>query len=235
MGFSPQSGLENATRHGDLDPFAVLFLMDRLGWTTAQARERLLSEGGLAGISGIPGGDVRDLEKASQEGEADATLALETFAYEVRKTVGAFAAAMGGLDAIVFTGGIGENSARLRRAGPERSRVAGSHRRPVPEHRLGRPRDLAGRERRSACSCWRRTRNSWWRARRRGRSNASSGSLELSPSFGRSSAVCSLEPNRLGVSAGAGLAGEAAGLGERGRRGRCARLSARPNPGSAPC
>ena len=115
MGFSPQSGLENATRHGDLDPFAVLFLMDRLGWSTAEAREHLLSEGGLAGISGIPGGDLRDLEIASEQGSEDATLALETFAYEIRKTVGAFAAAMGGVDAIVFTGGIGENSAWLRK------------------------------------------------------------------------------------------------------------------------
>ncbi len=114
MGFSPQSGIENATRHGDLDPFAVLFLMDRLGWSTAEAREHLLAEGGLAGISGIPGGDLRDLENASKEGATDAALALETFAYEVRKTVGAFAAAMGGVDAIVFTGGIGENSVWLR-------------------------------------------------------------------------------------------------------------------------
>ena len=114
MGFSPQSGLENATRHGDLDPFAVLFLMDRLGWSTAEARAQLLSNGGLAGISGIPGGDVRDLESAAAAGDERAELALNVLAYEVRKTIGAFAAAMGGLDAVSFTGGIGENSALLR-------------------------------------------------------------------------------------------------------------------------
>ncbi|MBI1356225.1 MAG: acetate/propionate family kinase [Acidobacteria bacterium] len=114
MGFSPQSGLENATRHGDLDPFAVLFLMDRMGWSTAEAREQLLASGGLAGISGIRGGDVRDLESAAAQGDERAELALSVFAYEVRKTIGAFAAAMGGLDAISFTGGIGENSASLR-------------------------------------------------------------------------------------------------------------------------
>ncbi len=114
MGFSPQSGLENATRHGDLDPFAVLFLMDRLGWSTEQAREHLLCEGGLAGVSGIAGGDLRDLQAASEKGSESAALALETFAYQIRKTIGAYAAAMAGVDAVVFTGGIGENSSWLR-------------------------------------------------------------------------------------------------------------------------
>lgn len=114
MGFSPQSGLENATRHGDLDAFAVLFLMDRLGYSTAQMRTELLSGGGLAGLSGIAGGDVRDLQEAAQKGDARAELALAVFAYEIRKTIGAYAAAMGGLDAVAFTGGIGENSAGLR-------------------------------------------------------------------------------------------------------------------------
>ncbi len=116
MGFSPQSGLENATRHGDLDPFAVLFMMDRLGLSVARMRLELLSHGGLAGISGVPGGDVRDISAAADEGSNDAKLALDVFAYEIRKTIGAFAAAMGGLDAVSFTGGIGENSARLRAA-----------------------------------------------------------------------------------------------------------------------
>jgi acetate kinase len=114
MGFSPQSGLENATRHGDLDVFAVLFLMDRLGYSTAQMRRELLSGGGLAGLSGIPGGDVRDLQQSSAKGDARAALALAVFAYEVRKTIGAYAAAMAGIDAVAFTGGIGENSAELR-------------------------------------------------------------------------------------------------------------------------
>jgi len=114
MGFSPQSGLENATRHGDLDAFAVLFMMDRHGWTTEEVRRQLARGGGLAGLSGVPGGDVRDLEMAAAAGNHHAALALEVFAYQVRKTIGAYAAAMGGLDAVAFTGGIGENSARLR-------------------------------------------------------------------------------------------------------------------------
>lgn len=114
MSFSPQSGLENATRHGDLDAFALLFLMERNGWSAPAASEQLTRTGGLAGLSGIPGGDVRDLEQAMGEGNQDAALALSVFVYQVRKTIGAYAAALGGLDAIAFTGGIGENSARLR-------------------------------------------------------------------------------------------------------------------------
>ena len=111
MGFSPQSGLENATRHGDLDPFAVLFMMQRNIWSVGQVVEQLSRTGGLAGLSGIAGGDVRDLESA---GSAAAALALDVFTYQVQKTIGAYAAAMGGVDAIAFTGGIGENSASLR-------------------------------------------------------------------------------------------------------------------------
>ena len=114
MGFSPQSGLENATRHGDLDPFAVLFMMQRNGWTITETVEQLAKTGGLAGLSGIAGGDVRDLETANDSGNAAAALALSVFAYQVRKTIGAYAAALGGVDAIAFTGGIGENSAALR-------------------------------------------------------------------------------------------------------------------------
>jgi len=111
MGFSPQSGLENATRHGDLDVFAVLYMMERHNWTCEEVRRQLAKGGGLAGLSGVEGGDVRDLEAA---GSGRAAMALEVFAYQVRKTIGAYAAAMGGLEAIAFTGGIGENSARLR-------------------------------------------------------------------------------------------------------------------------
>ena len=116
MGFSPQSGLENATRHGDLDAFAVLFMMERKGWTIEEVRRQLARGGGLAGLSGIEGGDVRDLEDAAARGNECARLALDVFVYEVKKTLGAYAAAMGGLEAVAFTGGIGENSARLRAA-----------------------------------------------------------------------------------------------------------------------
>ncbi len=114
MGFSPQSGLENATRHGELDVFAVLFMMERHHWTIDEVRKQLARTGGLAGLSGIAGGDVRDVEAAARDGNRDAALALEVFAYHIRKTLGAYAAALSGLDAISFTGGIGENAASLR-------------------------------------------------------------------------------------------------------------------------
>ncbi len=116
MGFSPQSGLENATRHGDLDVFAVLYMMERHGWGPEEVRRQLARGGGLAGLSGVDGGDLRDIEAAAANGSRRAALALEVFIYQVKKTIGAFAAAMDGIDAVAFTGGIGENSARLREA-----------------------------------------------------------------------------------------------------------------------
>lgn len=116
MGFSPQSGLENAARHGELDAFAVLYMMDRHGWSTEEVRRQLSRESGLAGLSGVPGGDVRDIAAAATAGSATARLALDAFAYQVRKTAGAYITVMGGVDALVFTGGIGENSAELRTA-----------------------------------------------------------------------------------------------------------------------
>ncbi len=114
MGFSPQSGLESATRHGDLDVFAVLYMMERHQWSAAEVGRQLAEGGGLAGLSEVPGGDLRDVEAAARQGSRKAEMALQVFAYQVKKTIGAFAAAMGGLEAVAFTGGIGENSARLR-------------------------------------------------------------------------------------------------------------------------
>ena len=116
FGFSPQSGLENATRHGELDAFAVLYMMDRNGWSTEEVRRQLARLSGLAGLSGIAGGDVRDITAAARGGSDGAQLALDVFSYQVKKTIGAYAASMGGLDAIAFTGGIGENSSELREA-----------------------------------------------------------------------------------------------------------------------
>jgi acetate kinase len=116
MGFSPQSGLENATRHGELDVFGVLYMMERQEWSIEEVRRQLAKTGGLAGLSGVAGGDVRDIEAAARDGNRDAALALDVFVYQVKKTIGAYAAALGGLDAIAFTGGIGENSPSLRSA-----------------------------------------------------------------------------------------------------------------------
>src|SRR5260370_13729215 len=111
MGFSPQSGLENATRHGDLDVSAVIYMMECHGWSAEEVWRQLAKGGGVAGLWGVAGGAVRDLETA---GTARAALALDVFVYQVKKTIGAYAAAMSGIEAVAFTGGIGENSARLR-------------------------------------------------------------------------------------------------------------------------
>jgi acetate kinase len=113
FGFSAQSGMEHAARAGELDPFAVLYLMEKEKLTPAQVSEILCKKGGLLGISGVSS-DLRDIEKAAAEGNARAQLAVEILVYEVKKYIGAFAAAMGGLDVLAFAGGIGENSWRVR-------------------------------------------------------------------------------------------------------------------------
>jgi acetate kinase len=113
LGFSLQSGLEQSSRSGDLDPFVVLYVMEKESLSTAEIRQLLCKKGGLLGISGTSN-DVRDLEKGAEEGDARAAMALEVFIYEVKKYIGAYAAAMGGLDVLAFAGGIGENSWRVR-------------------------------------------------------------------------------------------------------------------------
>jgi acetate kinase len=113
MGFSPQSGLPNATRNGDLDPFILLYLMEKEGLTTHEIRTALSKNGGLKGISGLSG-DVRDLEEASAKGDVRAELALKVLIYETKKYIGAYTAVLEGLDVLVFTGGIGENGCNVR-------------------------------------------------------------------------------------------------------------------------
>jgi acetate kinase len=114
FGFSAQSGIEHSTRCGDLDPFVILNVMEKEKLTPAQAAEILCKKGGLLGISGLSS-DLRDLEEAAAKGHARAALAVDVLVYEVKKYIGAFAAALGGLDAVAFAGGIGENSWRVRR------------------------------------------------------------------------------------------------------------------------
>jgi acetate kinase len=101
------------TRPGDLDPGAVLALV-RKGMTADQIDELLNKKSGLAGLSGA-GNDLRDIERRAAEGDERARLAIQVFAHRARKYIGAYAASMGGLDAVVLTGGIGENGAAMRR------------------------------------------------------------------------------------------------------------------------
>lgn len=113
MGYSPQSGLPQNNRSGDFDPFAALHLVQIGAYDIEELMRVLTTEGGLMGISGLSG-DVRDLEKAAAAGHVRAQVALDVFVYELRKLIGGYAAALGGVDAIAFTGGIGENRTALR-------------------------------------------------------------------------------------------------------------------------
>ena len=115
FGFSSQSGMEHAARVGELDPFAVLYIMEKEKLTVAQVSEILCKRSGLLGISGVSS-DLRDIEDAATKGHPRAALAIEILVYQIKKCIGAFAAAMGGLDAVAFAGGIGENSWHVREA-----------------------------------------------------------------------------------------------------------------------
>ncbi len=114
MGMTPLEGLVMGTRSGDLDP-AIPLQLARNGMSFDAIDELLNKRSGLAGLSGL-GADFRDIELAADSGEPRARLAIEVFVHRLRKYIGAYAAVLGGADAIVFTGGIGENSARVRSA-----------------------------------------------------------------------------------------------------------------------
>jgi acetate kinase len=113
MGFTPLEGLMMGTRSGDVDPALVGYLQGREGGTVAEIERLLNHESGLLGVSGLSH-DVRQLLEAEAAGDEAAHLALEMFCYRVRKYVGAYLAALGGAEAIIFTGGIGEHAAPLR-------------------------------------------------------------------------------------------------------------------------
>jgi acetate kinase len=113
MGFTPAEGLIMGTRCGDVDAGIITFLERTDGLTAAQADDLLNKQSGLLGLSGISS-DMREVQKAAGEGDNRALLALKTYCYRVRKYLGAYVASMGGLDAVVFTGGIGQGSAEVR-------------------------------------------------------------------------------------------------------------------------
>ncbi len=107
MGTSTQYGMIQSTRCGELDAFAVLYLMDKEGFSTDQIRLQLIEDSGVKGISGTSG-DMRDVKAAIAGGNDNARLALDTYCYGVKKYIGAYIAALGGVDVIAFAGGIGE-------------------------------------------------------------------------------------------------------------------------------
>ncbi len=113
MGFTPLAGVPMGTRAGDLDAGILQYLMDRRGLSIDQMVGILNKLSGMAGLSGVSS-DFRDLSAASKKGDTRAQLAVDTFIYDVKKYIGAYAAAMGGCDAVIFTAGIGENDVNVR-------------------------------------------------------------------------------------------------------------------------
>ncbi|MBQ6896323.1 MAG: acetate kinase [Oscillospiraceae bacterium] len=113
MGFSPLAGLLMGTRSGDVDPSVVTFMAEKTGMNGTEMSQYLNKKCGFLGVSGVSS-DCRDLEIAAGEGNDRAALTLEMLVYQIQKFIGSYTAAMNGLDCIVFTGGIGENSASTR-------------------------------------------------------------------------------------------------------------------------
>ncbi len=114
FGFSLQSGILHANRVGDIDPFIIMYLL-KTGMPMDELYDGLVYRGGLLGISGVSN-DLRDIETAADSGNARARLAIDTFCHGIRSYIGSYYAALGGLDMLVFTGGIGEHSKTVRKA-----------------------------------------------------------------------------------------------------------------------
>lgn len=139
MGYTPLEGLIMGTRSGEIDPAIIPFLMEKENMTAQQIDDYLNRRSGILGISGLSS-DFRDLESAANRGDDRSQLAIDVFAYKVKKYIGGYVAAMGGVDAIVFTAGLGENSPFMRdkicngleylgtRVDPELNKVRGQER-----------------------------------------------------------------------------------------------------------
>lgn len=112
MGFSPSNGLIMGTRCGDIDQSVVFYMIKNLGYTPDEVNSILLKQSGMLGLTGYS--DLRDIESEAAKGNKDCQLALFMNAYRIKKTIGSYTAALNGLDAIVFTAGIGENSSHMR-------------------------------------------------------------------------------------------------------------------------
>ena len=114
MGLTPLEGVVMGTRSGDMDPAIVKYIMEKENKTIEQMDHYLNKESGVYGLSGVSS-DFRDLAKAAAEGHERAQLALDVFIYRIQKYIGAYTAALGGVDTMVFTAGIGENDAKMRK------------------------------------------------------------------------------------------------------------------------
>ncbi|MBZ0258202.1 acetate/propionate family kinase, partial [bacterium] len=113
MGFTPLEGLLMGTRTGDMDPSIITTIAAKEELTLGEANNLMNKHSGLAGVSGVSS-DMREIEKAAFDGNERAQIALDMFSYRIKKYIGAYAAAMGGVEHVIFTGGIGENSELVR-------------------------------------------------------------------------------------------------------------------------
>ncbi|MDD5871723.1 MAG: acetate kinase, partial [Bacteroidales bacterium] len=113
MGLTPVEGLMMGTRCGDVDPAALLYIQQKEGFSTADMQKLINKKSGVLGISGVSS-DMRDIENAVAAGDPRAQLALDMYEYRITKYIGAYTAALGGVDVIVFTGGVGENQTGTR-------------------------------------------------------------------------------------------------------------------------
>jgi len=113
MGFTPLEGVMMGTRSGSVDPGLLLYLQTKQGVSVSELDDTLNDRSGLLGVSGVAG-DLRKVQSAIDAGDAQAALSYEMFVYSLMRTAGAMVGVLGGLDALVFTGGIGEHSARVR-------------------------------------------------------------------------------------------------------------------------
>lgn len=113
MGFSPSNGLIMGTRSGDIDHSLIFYMINTLGYSANEVNDILLKKSGMLGLTGFS--DLRDIEASAEAGNTDCQLALAMNAYRIKKYIGSYTAAMNGLDAIVFTAGIGENSSYIRK------------------------------------------------------------------------------------------------------------------------
>lgn len=114
MGMSLQCGVLQNNRIGDMDPYVIFYLVEECGMTLQEVKTMLQTKGGLYGMSGFVSNDLRDIQEAAQAGNTDCANAVKAYAYGIKKYIGAYTAAMGGVDAVVFGGGIGRNSDLVR-------------------------------------------------------------------------------------------------------------------------
>ena len=113
LGFAPMNGLIMGTRSGDIDPAVIFYMVKSLGYSIDEVNSLLQKESGMLGLTGHS--DLRDIESAAENGDVNCVKALEMNAYRIKKFIGSYAAIMNGLDAIIFTAGIGENSDVIRK------------------------------------------------------------------------------------------------------------------------